>query len=255
MDKPLLSVVVIAKNEENNIVECLSSVHGWADEIIVVDDESTDQTVELAEKYVDKVFHRKMDNEGKHRNWAYAQAKNDWVLSLDADERITRELRDEISEILRENKTYHAFTIPRRNYLGDYWVKFGGQYPAAQLRLFLKDCFKYEEVEVHPRVFLDGETGHLTKDMIHYSYRDFSHFLSKLNGQTTLEAKKWVQTDRGMSFGRAVRRTVDRFFRTYLRKKAYKDGFIGFMVGFFASLYQIISYAKYWEMKKKDKKK
>jgi len=255
MDKTLVSVVVITKNEENNIAECLLSVHGWADEIIVVDDESTDRTVELSEKYADKVFHRRMDNEGTHRNWAYAQAKNEWVLSLDSDERITPELRDEISQVLKENKIYHAFTIPRRNYLGDYWVKFGGQYPAAQLRLFLKDHFKYEEVEVHPRVFLDGETGHLTKDMIHYSYRDFSHFLAKLNGQTTLEAKKWVQTGRQMSFGRAVWRTMDRFPRSYIRKKAYKDGFIGFMVSFFASLYQIISYAKYWEMKQRIKEK
>jgi len=91
--------------------------------------------------------------------------------------------------------------------------------------------------------------------MIHYSYRDFSHFLAKLNGQTTLEAKKWVQTGRQMSFGRAVWRTMDRFPRSYIRKKAYKDGFIGFMVSFFASLYQIISYAKYWEMKQRIKEK
>ncbi len=255
MNKIPVSVVVITKNEENNIVECLESVHGWASEIIVVDDESTDQTIELAEKYADKVFHRKMDNEGTHRNWAYAQAKNDWVLSLDADERIIPELRDEISETLQENKEYHAFTIPRRNYLGDYWVKHGGQYPAAQLRLFLKERFRYEEVEVHPRVFLEGETGHLTKDMIHYSYRDFSHFLSKLNGQTTLEAKKWFQAKRKMSFGKAFWRMLDRFPRTYFRKKGHKDGFVGFMVAFFASLYQIISYAKFWEMKQRIEKK
>lgn len=250
-DKTPVSVVVITKNEESNIDDCLKSAYGWADEIIVVDDESTDKTVSLAEKYADKVFHRKMENEGKHRNWAYAQAKNEWVLSLDADERLLPELREEISKVLKENKDYHAFTIPRRNYLGDYWVKSGGQYPAAQLRLFMRDRFKYEEAEVHPRVFLDGETGHLTTDMIHYSYRDFTHFLSKLNGQTSMEAKKWIQTGRQMSFKRALWRTFDRFPRRFIRKKGYRDGFIGFMFAFFASLYQIISYAKYWEMKKR----
>ena len=245
-----ISVVIITKNEEHNIEPCLRSVHGWAEEIIVVDDESTDRTVELASKYATRVLHRKMDNEGRHRNWAYAQAKHPWILSLDADERVTEELEKEIDAVLAANPEFPAYTIPRRNYIGDYWMKYGGQYPAAQLRLFLKNKFKYEEVGVHPRAFLEGRTGHLTKDIIHKSYRDFTHFLAKLNGQTTLEAQKWIETNREMSFGRAIWRTMDRFPRTYFRKKGHKDGFIGFMMAFFASLYQIISYAKYWEMKR-----
>lgn len=253
MDKILVSAVIITKNEEANIEDCLKSVHGWVDEIIVVDDESTDQTVQIAEKYADKVFHRKMDNEGTHRNWAYAQAKNAWVLSLDADERITEELHYEIAQVLPEANV-EAFTLPRRNYIGNYWLQHGGQYPAGQLRLFLKDKLRYEEVEVHPRVFMDGQVQHLTKDVIHYSYKDFTHFLAKLNGQTSMEAKKWFQTNRKISLGKALWRTFDRFPRSYLRKKGYKDGFYGFMVSFFASLYQIISYAKYWELKRNQEK-
>ncbi len=244
-----ISIVVITKNEERNIKPCLESVYGWAEEIIVVDDESTDRTVEIAAAYTDKIFRRRMDNEGRHRNWAYAQAKNDWVLSLDADEAATLELKAEIDQLLPQAQC-EAFTIPRRNYIGDYWIKYGGLYPSSQLRLFLKNKFKYEEVGVHPRAFLDGKTGQLTKDIIHKSYRDFSHFLAKLNGQTTLEAQKWIETNREMSFGCALWRMLDRFLRTYVRKKGYKDGFVGFMMAFFASLYQIISYAKYWEMKK-----
>ncbi len=249
MKKNQISVVVITKNEENNIDECLGSVHGWADEIILVDDESTDKTIELAKKYTDKIFSRKMDNEGTHRNWAYSQAKNDWVLSLDADESLTSELKDEILAELIDPKV-NCFTIPRRNFIGDYWVKYGGQYPAAQLRLFLKERFKYEEVEVHPRVFFEGDTGYLKGDIIHKSYRDFSHFILKMNGQTTLEAKKWFQTNRKMGFGKAFWRTIDRFFRSYFGKKGHKDGFIGFMLAIFASFYQILSYAKFWEMKR-----
>jgi len=255
MSKIPVSVVVITKNEEHNLIPCLESVHGWADEIIVVDDESTDKTVEIAGKYTDKIFHRKMDNEGTHRNWAYAKAKNEWVFSLDADERATEELKKEIDEILPKAE-FDAYTMPRKNYIGDYWIKYGGQYPAAQLRLFKRDHLRYEEVEVHPRVFLKNgmeHRGFLTKDIVHKSYRDFEHFLSKLNGQTNLEAKKWFQTNRKMSLGKAVWRTMDRFPRTYIRKKGYKDGFIGFMMSFFASLYQIISYAKYWELKKGNK--
>ena len=249
MNQCPLSVVVITKNEEKNIAECLGSVHGWADEIIVVDDESIDRTIEIAEEYADKIFHRKMDNEGKHRNWAYAQAKNEWVLSLDADEVASGELKKEIAEVLLHTE-FHAFSIPLRNYIGTYWVRHSGWYPAGKLRLFMKGRFRYEEVEVHPRVFLEGKTGHLTKDIIHKGYPDFEHFLSSLNRQTTLEAKKWVMTGRKMSAGRALWRTIDRFPRVYFGKKGYKDGFIGFMIAFFASLYQIMSYAKYWEMKR-----
>ncbi len=245
-----LSVVVITKNEEANIGACLGSVHGWADEIVVVDDESTDSTVELARQYTDRIFRRKMENEGIHRNWAYAQARNEWVLSLDADEYVSGELREEIRGVL-QSTSCHAFSIPLRNYIGDYWVKHSGWYPAGKLRLFMKSRFKYEEVEVHPRVFLDGETGHLTKDIVHKGYPDFEHFLASLNRQTTLEARKWIQTGRCMSLGKAVWRTLDRFPRVWIGKKGYKDGFIGFMIAFFASLYQIMSYAKYWEMKKK----
>jgi len=249
-----VSVVIITKNEEDRIRECLDSVKGWADEIIVVDDESSDRTPEIVREYTDKIFTRKMDNEGRHRNWAYAKASNVWVLSLDADERLTEELKKEIGEILPKAE-FDGYAIPRRNFVGDYWVKHGGQYPSAQLRLFKRDKFKYEEVNVHPRAFMEGQSGLLKGDMIHKSYRNFAHFLAKLNGQTTLEAQKWFETNRKMSFGKALWRTFDRFPRTYFRKKGYKDGFIGFMVAFFASLYQIISYAKFWEMQQGAMKK
>lgn len=255
MDKKIaLSVVVITKNEQDNIEKCLQSVHGWADEIVIVDDMSTDKTVELVQKFADKIFERRMDIEGIHRNWAYSQARNEWVLSLDADEYVTEELKQEISNELATNTKFNAFSIPLRNFIGDYWVRHSGWYPAGKLRLFKKSKFHYEEVEVHPKVFLDGETGHLTKDIVHKGYPDFEHFLASLNRQTTLEAKKWINTDRKMSFGKALWRTIDRFFRSLFGKKAYKDGFIGFMIAYFASLYQIISYAKYWQMKKEKKK-
>ncbi|MBF0570191.1 MAG: glycosyltransferase family 2 protein [Candidatus Omnitrophica bacterium] len=252
MPRPMISVVVIAKNEEHNIDACLGSVHGWADEIIVVDDHSTDKTVELARKYGAKVFSRAMDNEGRHRNWAYRQASTDWVFSLDADERATPELKEEIDGAI-ESTSHNAFTIPRRNYIGDYWLRYGGQYPAAQLRVFRKTRFRYEEVGVHPRAFLDGTTGHLTKDMIHKSYRDFGHYLAKLNGQSTLEAQKWAETGRKMGKGTAFWRAIDRFFRAYVAKAGWRDGFMGFMVAYLGSVYQIISYAKFYEMVNKQK--
>ena len=251
-EKILISVVVLTKNEQACIRECLESVK-WADEVIVVDDESTDKTVEIVRGYTDKVFIRKMDVEGRHRNWAYALARNPWVLSLDADEKVTEALRQEISGAIKSSDLV-AFSIPLRNYISNYWVRYGGWYPASKVRLFRKNKFKYEEVEVHPRVFIDGKCGHLKSDIIHKGYPDLEHFLSSINRQSSLEALKWINTKRQMSLFHAAWRAADRFFRRYIRKKAYKDGLYGFIIAYFDSLYQILSYAKYREMKNKLKK-
>jgi len=247
-----LSIVILSKNEAQRIGECIDSALNWADEIIIIDDFSADETVKIAESKGAKVIMKRMENEGTHRNWAYAQAKNSWVLSLDADERLTPELKEEIDSLDIDSGEFVAYAIPRRNYIGKYWVKYGGQYPSAQLKLFRKDKFKYEEVQVHPRAFLEGKCGHLQKDIIHYSYRDFADFVNKLNRQTTLEAEKWISTGRKMSFGHALWRTVDRFFRKFIGKKGHRDGFVGFMLAVFDSMYQIISYAKYWELRRKN---
>ncbi|MBU1122352.1 MAG: glycosyltransferase family 2 protein [Candidatus Omnitrophota bacterium] len=255
-----LSVVIITKNEEKRIKDCLESVCDWAEEIIVVDDESTDQTRQIVSSYTDQIFVRKMEIEGRHRNWAYAKAKYDWVLSLDADERMLPELKEEINQVLKSESGAVAFTIPRKNFIGDYWIRGAGLYPAAQLKLFRKDKFKWEEASVHPRALLDGQCAHLKNSMLHYTYRDFGDFLHKLNNQTTLEAMKWIEVyktdtkkaEYKMNIIHALWRYGDRFIRAYFVKKGYCDGFIGFMVSLFASLYQIVSYCKYWEMRRKE---
>lgn len=257
-----LSVVILAKNEEKRIEDCIKSVGEWANEVIVVDDESTDNTPRLAKALGAKVLVRRMDVEGRHRNWTYSKADNEWVLSLDADERLTEELKSEIESTLAAVPEPNAFTIPRRNFIGDYWIRWGGMYPSAQLKLFRKDKFKWEEVEVHPRAFLDGKCGHLKGDLIHYTYEDWASFLRKLNNQTTLEAKKWhklsltnsKKAGYKMNLLHALWRTFDRFFRAFIAKRGYRDGFIGFMVAYFSSLYQIVSYAKYRDLVKKDGK-
>ncbi|MFA5089649.1 MAG: glycosyltransferase family 2 protein [Candidatus Omnitrophota bacterium] len=243
-----LSVVILTKNEERNIRDCLESVVGWADEVLVVDDESTDRTVDIAGGYTRNIISRKMDIEGRHRNFAYSQAKNLWVLSLDADERVTEGLRKEITGTIGKHTSANGFTIPRRNFIGDYWVRYCGWYPSPQLKLFRKDKFRYEEVGVHPRAFMDDPCGHLKADLIHYSYRNLEDFLSKMNNQTTREAQKWFAQGKPMRLGRFIWRTVDRFARTYIGRKGYKDGFLGFVIAFYAGLYQFISYLKYREI-------
>lgn len=257
MPSETLSVVIITKNEETRIKDCLESVK-WANEIVIVDDNSIDRTVEIAQKYTDIIFQKKMDLEGRHRNWAYAQASNGWVLSLDADERVTPELKEEIAALLRESPEFEGYTIPRRNYIANHWVRFGGWYPSAQLKLFKKGSLRYEEAEVHPRIIFDKPWGNLKSDIIHYSYRDFTDFLNKTNKQTTLEAIKWHKLSLSdpkkaaykMNLFHTLWRTLDRFIRAFFAKKGFRDGFIGFMVAYFSSLYQLISYAKYRELKR-----
>ena len=248
MEKVKLSVVVITKNEEDNIEKCLSSA-AFADEIIILDDQSTDKTVELAKKYTSNIQSRKMDIEGRHRNYAYGLSRNNWVLSLDADEVISEGLREELTALLSKTDIKEAaFTIPIKTYIGEYWIKHGGWYPAGKVRLFKKDKFKYEEAEVHPRVFIDGPCGHLKGDIVHYSYRDFHDFFASLNNQTTLEARKWFKEKRKINFLKMWRKAVSRFLKAYIQKQGYKDGLLGFTVSYSGGLYQFLSYIKYKEM-------
>lgn len=243
-----LSVVVITKNEEERIADCLQSVQ-WAAERIVVDDFSTDRTVEIAHRYTDRVVQRKLEVEGIHRNAAYALASYPWILSLDADERVTPELQEELAALLAGEPALNGYTIPRRNFLGKHWIRYGGFYPSPQLKLFRKNHFRYEEVEVHPRAFLDSDTGSLRNDIVHYSYRNLEDFVAKLNRQTTLEAQKWVKDRRPMGVGKALWRTLDRSARTFWMKKGYREGLLGFILAALAGAYQFLSFSKYWHQK------
>lgn len=243
-----VSVLVLTKNEEGRLPDCLESVR-FADEILVIDDESTDRTVEVAQRYGARVLHRKMDLEGRHRNWAAAQARNEWILSVDADERVTPELAAEIQTLFAGTPPFQIYSVPRRNFIGKRWLRHGGWYPSAQVKLYERSAFRWEETTVHCRAISDQPWGRLEGDLLHYSYRDIGDFIGKLNRQTTLEAQKWIRDGRQMSRGRALWRTVDRFFRAYVGKKGYKDGWMGFVAAVLAGLYQFISYAKYWETK------
>ena len=256
MSEPVpISIVIIAKNEESNIKDCLESVR-WAREIVVVDGFSSDRTVEIAKRYTDRIFLREMDLEGRHRNFAYSKATQEWILSLDADERVSSELAHEIGGVVKQNDTnFSGYGIPIKTFIGKRWIKAAGYYPARKLRMYRKDSFRYEESGVHPRAFLDGKERPLKCDIIHYGFRDFSHFFDKLNNQTTLEAEKWIQDGRSIHVPKLIFKSLDRFFRTYIGKKGFKDGFMGFLMSLGHSLYQWLTFAKYLELKHQRQRK
>ncbi len=243
MDTVPLSVVILTKNEAGRIRDCLASV-AWAGERLVIDDDSTDDTVRIAESLGATVLRRTMDIEGRHRNWANAQARYEWVLSLDADERVTPELAQEIAGLLRDGAPYETYAIPRRNYLGTRWIRHGGWYPSAQLKLFKKSVFRWEEASVHPRAISDRACGTLQHDLLHYTYRDLRDFVDKMNRHTTLEAQKWIAGGRRVSLGKASWRAVDRFIRAYLTKQGRRDGQLGFILAAMGGMYQWLAWIK-----------
>ena len=249
MDKAPVSVVIIAKNEEQRIDDCLKSA-SWAHEIIILDDMSTDRTVEIARRYTDKIFQRPMDIEGRHRNFAYAKATQPWVLSLDADERITPELAAEIQKICSDGKNRHVcYAIPIKTFIGDEWIRGAGYYPAAKTRLFQKGKFRYEEAGVHPRAIYEGTCGVLRGDILHYSCRTLEQWIGKFNRETTLEAGKWIGDGRKVTLVGALRKTLDRFLKNYFLKDGWRSGFTGFLMSVFHGLYQLFAYAKYREQR------
>ena len=253
MEKIPVSVVVITKNEEDNIADCLKSV-SWADEIIVLDDNSIDKTVEIAKQFTGRIFFRKMDVEGTHRNYAYSLARNNWVLSLDADERVSPQLAQELQELFNRPIKDVVFCIPIKTYMGNKWIRHGGWYPAPKDRLFDKRIVKYEEKGVHPRIIYHGSCGRFLKgDIVHYSYNNFHDFFQSLNNQTTLEAKKWFEEKRKIGFLKAYRKFLSRFIRYYIIEQGFRDGIVGLMVAWGGGFYQIMSYVKYWEMIRNEK--
>lgn len=258
--RPKISVTIIGKNAETYIDDCLASVSGWTDEIVFVDDFSTDSTVERVKKEPSAViFQRKMDLEGRHRNWAAAQASNDWIMILDCDERATSEVKQEIDGLFdKKADNEMAFWIPRKNYIGDYWMRHGGWYPAPHLKLYNRKYFRWKEAVydvVHPGMewlikgYQKGEN--LKNPLIHLNYRNVEDFIRKTNRLTTLDAIKWFLDDRKMSMGRGLFRAVDRFFRRYIRKKGYKDGYYGFVASALSGFYEFAAYSKYREIIKK----
>lgn len=251
-----LSVLIIAKNEQSRIKDCIESVAGWADEIVVVDDESSDDTRSITLKYTDKIYLRHMDLEGKQRNFGASKAKNDWIMILDCDERLTDDLKEEIAVALKEgDPKIAAYWAPQINYLGDVQLNHGG-WSSPHIRLYNKNHAQWSEAPydvIHPGFKVqEGYRGaNLKAKNIHYSFRNVEDFIAKINRYSTLEATKWYLDGRKMSFGKAMWRSWDRFFRRFILKKGYKDGYYGFVAAVISGFHEFAAYSKYREIKEK----
>lgn len=246
-----LSVVVITKNEEPNIGRCLESVK-WADEIILIDSQSTDRTLEIARNHGVKVYSQPWCGYGYAKREGVSQAKETWVLSIDADEEVSSELAAEIESILSNGTSYAGFYIPRKtNFLGR-WIRHSGWYPDPVLRLFLKAKGNFNEVVIHEKVLLDGEAGHLKGELRHYSYPSLEHYLDKFNRYTTLGAEEAFRSGKRPRWFDIVVRPPVSFIKHYISKQGYRDGWEGFIISVMSSIAVLVKYAKLRHMTKKE---
>jgi len=244
-----ISVIVITKNEETNIQDCLESVK-WASEIIIVDSGSKDRTLEICRKYTDRIFEIKWEGYGKAKNFGLEQAKSEWVLSLDADERISPESREEIITILNSEKIgFDGFYIPRRFYFLGRWLKFGGCYPDYQLRLFRRGKGYFTLEPLHEAVKLDGCVGYLKCHLEHYSYSNIGEYFDRFNLYTSLGAQRWHEKGKKFSLFLFVRLPVEFIHRGFIQL-GFLDGYRGLFYAFFSAFSSFVKYVKLWEIER-----
>lgn len=244
-----IAALIITYNEEENIEDCLESIK-WVDEIVVIDSYSEDNTVEICYKYTEKVFLRKFDDFASQRNYGLEKIESDWVLVVDADERVTGELKNEIDSILSSDSDIKAYEIPRKNYFLGRWIKHCGWYPDNTLRLFMTSIGKYRG-KVHERPNIKGKIHKLKNPFIHYTYKDIGHYISKMNHYSTLSAYEMFYKGKRKSFIYAVIRFILDFLKKYIFQLGFLDGKPGFFVSFISAVYTFLKYAKLWAINKK----
>jgi glycosyltransferase involved in cell wall biosynthesis len=251
---PTLSVAIVTHNEEANLARTLASVQ-WADQLIVVDSHSTDRTVEVARGFNATVIERDWPGFAPQKNFAIAQCTGDWVLSLDADEELTPELQTEIRDLLQSGPTADAFYLKRRNLFLGRWMRHGGFYPDAKLRLFRRNAERtpqFTERPVHEVIHFDGAAPTLASDLLHHAYPTLASYIEHMDRYSTLSAPLLVEQGRT---SRSLPAFVAQVFlvphltfaKNYLLRLGFLDGREGFLLHLYHAIYTSWKYAKAWE--------
>lgn len=243
----MLSVVIITKNEAHTIAACCESVQ-WADEIIVIDSHSSDGTADIARTYTPHVFIEDWHGFGTTKNSGIAKAQHEWILSIDADERVTRALHDEIIACMHSPE-HDGYYIPRLLYFCGYPVRHGGCYPDFQLRLFKKDKGCFNNVPVHEKVEVQGTVGHLRSQLLHFSYTSMTQYWERFNRYTSLDAEKKQQHGKRFHATSVLILPWEIFKRLWL-KGGILDGIPGVFYHIFSAVSSLVKYAKLWEKEK-----
>jgi len=242
-----VTATVITFNEAANIEAALASL-SWADEIIVVDSESTDRTTEIARKFTDKVIVRPWPGYVAQKNFAADRASHDWIFSLDADERVTPELAAEIKTTLAREPIAAGYRLPRVTFHLGRWMRSTDWYPDYQLRLYDRRRARWAGKYVHESVKADGPVEYLRSELQHYAYRDRAHHLETMDRYTTLAAKQMFEEGRRAGLFHVIVHPPAAFFRNYVLRGGFRDGKAGLIVSAMNARYVRLKFAKLREL-------
>ena len=243
-----ITATVITLNEEHNIADALSSL-SWADEIIVVDSESRDRTVEIAQGFTDRVFVRSWPGYSAQKNFAAEQSENDWIFSLDADERVSKELALAIQQLKGGPEPESAaYEMSRLTFYLGRWIKHSGWRPDYKRRLYHRKRSRWHGDYVHETLEADGYVGRLSGDLLHYTVRDASEHHLRMDRYTTLSAQQAYSLGKRASILSLLVLPCFVFLRSYILKLGFFDGLPGLAIARFAAHYEFLKNLKLWEM-------
>lgn len=248
--KQSLTVLVPCKNEELNLRSCIECFHDLADEILIADSGSSDYTREIALQFEKtRLIEREYRTSGDFKNWAIPQAKNEWILIVDADERITPELAEEIYLELSRGPVNDGYWIYRDNHFMGHPLRFGDARSDKVLRLFRRDLGRYEGPSDHGEVKIStGNVGKLRSRMLHYSVWEYDQYFDKAHRYTSLQARQWQEQGKDTSYFKLLVRPAFRFFREYILQGAILDGKAGVQTSWLAAFYSFSKQARLWEL-------
>jgi glycosyltransferase involved in cell wall biosynthesis len=242
--------VVITYNEEQNIRECLESLK-WTDEIIVVDSRSKDKTIEIAKEFTSNIILTDELSFSIKKNLAFEKASSNWIIWIDADERITEKLRLEILDTINNSHPgSESYFINRKSFFINKFIKHCGWYPDYTLRLFKRSAnVRFDNSRVHEKISYKGQTGKLKTELIHYTDRDFEHYIDKLNSYTTSSSLDLHEAGKKASFLDIIFRPVFTFFKMYFLKLGILDGYTGLVLSTLSSIHVFVKYSKLYFIK------
>ena len=246
---PRVTVTIITRNEAAHIGAAIDSA-SWADEIIVVDCGSTDETVALAAAKGVRVESRTWTGWIDQKNFAASLAANDWIFSLDADERITPPLADEIKARLREDPPEAAYKVPRISFHLGRWIRTTDFYPDYQTRLYDRRAARWSGLYVHESVTVTGSVGRLSQELQHYSYDDLSDHLDRINAYSTLAARQMYERGRRARAFDLLLQAPAAFLRNYILRRGVLDGSVGLVLSIVNAYSVFLKFAKLWELQR-----
>ena len=244
-----LTAIIPTFNEEHNIEDVIESV-SFADEIMVVDSFSTDKTVEIARRYTDFIIRKKYENDSSQKNWAIPQANFDWILLVDADERVSTGLRNEIVRVLKDDPECVAFRIRRSNYFMGKKIRFSGWQGDSVTRLFKRDECRYQNKRVHAEIETAGKIGRLENKLIHNTYTNLASYLEKANSYSTRGAYDRVGEVKKVTFYHLLIKPFFRFLKHYVIRLGFLDGREGFIISVLSAQHVFMRSLKLWRIKK-----